>query len=259
MPDYPPFIFHDPVEARQMENFANNAARADLAKQENLYRMAELGLRKQQQQETAELNRLITASQLQQQGLANQFRQQELTQRGELERARNENYLAGLRIQFPQGREDPRLAIQKSKEEFELEQQKKENVRDNALSTEWQTLDSEIKNLQAELDKPLPSTGFLGLSRGDYNLRRKQNEKTQADIGIKRQRQQLIEAILAERGKVPSRLGSFGIPPSASSLNGLGGQTSMDDVKREAAAAIQRGANPAEVYKRMAELGFDIR
>ena len=200
------FIWHDPVEAQQAMSYAANAAKADLVKQENLYRMAELGLRRQQAQETAQLNQLITASQLQQRNIENDFRNRELMQRGELERERNQNYLKGLQIQFPEGRTDSRLAVEASKQQFELEQQKKDEARDAVLSQEWQILDKEIRGLQDELSKPKPSTGFLGLSRGDYNARLEQDKKTQLDLSSKVQRQKIIEAILAERGKVPTTL-----------------------------------------------------
>jgi len=84
------FIWHLPTEAQQAMSYAANAAKADLAKQENMLRMAELGMRRQQAQQTAELNRLITQSQIGQQEISNRLREREINQRGELARAQIE-------------------------------------------------------------------------------------------------------------------------------------------------------------------------
>lgn len=67
-----------------METYATNANRAELARQENVYRMAELGLRKQQAEQTNQLNQLLTANQLQQRDLDNRFRDRQLAQQLEI-------------------------------------------------------------------------------------------------------------------------------------------------------------------------------
>lgn len=313
-----PFIWHDPVEAQQAMSYAANVAKADLAKQENLFRMAELGLRRQQQQETAELNRLITASQLQQRQIENQFRERQLTQQAELERDRNKTTLDAYKIQFSPDRVDPRVAY-----DIQLRQQEEQQEAGLArqLETTLADLDKKIATT-SELEKAPKQLGrqvtmgditrtainpIWGMSQLDYSGQRNvrnylqqqlQREPTDEEItkftasakayragpdtdkfGALKQRRDALVAQLTQLGwtydpatkkiirptsPVASTLTApptgFTAPPTASALSAPAlTDPRIDAIKREAAAAIQAGANPAAVYQRAAELGVDLR
>lgn len=324
---YPPFIFHGDVEARQMENYANNAAKADLAKQENLFRMAELGLRRQQAQETAQLNQLITQSQLQQRQIENQFRERELSQRGELERERNQNYLKGLQIQFPEGRLTPEGQRQAYDAQLRAQEEQQEAGLAQQLETALADLDKRIGSASTLEKAPKrlegqtvslgdiaglainPIYGIYAASQLDYSGKRNvrnylqkqlNREPTDKEISefikttkayraspdterlgaLQQRRTQITDqlkqygwmydpstkkiirprSVTASQLTVPTTVTSTNAPLAASALTAPAvNDPRIDAIKREAAAAIQAGANPAAVYQRMAEMGVDLR
>lgn len=312
-----PFIWHDPVEAQQAMSYAANVAKADLAKQENLFRMAELGLRRQQQQETAELNRLITASQLQQRQIENQFRERQLTQQAELERDRNKTTLDAYKIQFSPDRVDPRVAY-----DIQLRQQEEQQEAGLARQLEATLADLDKKIATAtpleKAPKDLESRGSLGtiLTRAamnpvatyldnrkevrDYLENQLQRPATSAEVAsfVKatkdyraspdtekltslKQRRDALAATLTQYGwtydpstrkiirprsvtasqlTVPTTVTGTNAPLAASALSAPAlTDPRIDEIKRQAAAAIQAGANPAAVYEEAARMGVDLR
>lgn len=294
------FIWHDPVEAQQAMSYAANMAKADLLKQENLYRMAELGVRRQQAEQTNQLNRLLTENQLRQQNLDNQFRDKQLAQ--QLEIAKLPRYTSEIDRQ----NYDKTLREEEDRREASLAQQLETSLSDlDKKIAVASTLEKAPKKLEgqqvsmADLGR-IAVNPIWGMSQLDFSGRRavreylqQQLQRDPSDAEINKfitdtktyrsspdterlsalqQRKLQINAQLAQYGwlydpatkKVirPTKvapLSTQSTPPPASSLNGVGGQTTLDDVKRAAAAAIQQGANPSAVYQRMADLGFDIR
>lgn len=294
--DQPQTLWTDPVVAHQMETYATNAARADLAKQENMYRIAELGLRKQQAEQTNQLNRLLTANQLQQQDLDNRYRDRALSQ--QLEIAKLPRYTSEIDRQAY----DKTLRQEEDLREANLASQLEASLADidKQISTA-----SPLEKAPKNLESPSLSMGdlariainpVLAMSQFDYSgqrdvtdyLRKQyQREPTEQEVSkfIKdtktyraspdtarlpalQQRKLALLSQLTQYGWIydpatkkiirPNKP-SVTVPPTASSLTTPGGQPTLDEVKREAAAAIQGGANPADVYKRLADLGFDIR
>lgn len=167
MAEFPSFIFQDAIPAQQMMAHAqaiNEGRRiAELGKarqQEGMYRMADLELRRRQQQEQSELQRMIAQSQISQSEIANSFKERELTQRGQLEGDRNKNYLEGLKIQYPAGRLNPQEAAMKLKLDYDRELSKIENDREEklaqSLAKSLDTIDQQIGS-ETEIYKSAPS------------------------------------------------------------------------------------------------------
>jgi len=261
------FIWHLPTEAQQAMSYAANAAKADLAKQENMLRMAELGMRRQQAQQTAELNRLITQSQIGQQEISNRLKERELTQQGELARERNANYLAGLRIQFPEGRQ----TAEQLKQTYDEQLRKQQEAEIAKETNDAQQSLNALNQLEDELKK----LGSIAVSKDVSNKTAKKSLNLpviQQHLGEVTSKRNLLIEQLAQRGIVYDPVNrkfmgatnlTAGRIPTASQLQAPPpapiADPRIDAIKREAAAAIQAGANPAAVYQRAAELGVELR
>lgn len=153
---YPDFIFQDAIPAQQMMAHAqaiNEGKRiAELGKarqQEGMYRMADLELRRRQQQESNELQRMIANSQISQAEIANTFRKSENEQRAALTREGHENTLKGLKIQYPEGRVNPQEAAMKLKLDYDRELGRVENEKEDRLA---QSLETSLKSLDNQID-----------------------------------------------------------------------------------------------------------
>lgn len=219
---YPPFIFSDSVPASQMIEHAravNEGMRiAELGKArqaEGMFRIAQLQQQQKSQQEKNELDRMIAQSQIAQSQLGNSLREKELTQRGAIAR---EGFQANIDVaKIQAGRLDPREAINAERQRYDAELEQKEEAQDQVLIREWQVLGDEAASEQAKLDVEKPGRGFLTLSRGDYNKRLEEDKRTTSRLADIKRRQQGIEAILSQRGKVPTprRAISSALAPSA--------------------------------------------
>lgn len=284
---YPPFIFSDSVPASQMVEHAravNEGMRiAELGKArqaEGMFRIAQLQQQQKAQQEKNELDRMIAQSQIAQAKIGDSFREKELAQQGKIAEDRNKNYLEGLRIQYPEGKINPQVQATEAKIEYDRELERKATEQDTALDAEWNALTNNIESAMAKKGETIPARSLMDwIDRPERAAIRWQinkaavasKKKTDAELDAKlidwRRRQQTIEAILSERGKAPVRRAPGTVSqPSAMATPSVSqllpppvADPRIDAIKREAAAAIQRGANPAEVYSRMEQLGVPIR
>lgn len=168
--DYPAFIFQDAIPAQQMMAHAqavNEGMRIqELGKArqaEGMFRMAQMQQQQKAQREKNELDRMLAMSQIEQNRIANEFREKELMQRGTLEAERNKNYAERSKLEFSPDRIFPQEALLERKIELEEEDRKRQEAEELKRITENERAIEDLNRKEVELRK-MQSSGAKNLN-----------------------------------------------------------------------------------------------
>lgn len=168
---YPSFIFQDAVPAAQMQAHAqavNEGMRiAELGKArqaEGLFRMAQMQQQQKAQQEKNELDKMIAMSQIEQNRIGNEFKNRELTQRGDLTREGYRSQESISKQMYPEGRLAPGVQAAELRIEEQRRLQEEQDKDDLKFAEEAEgrlsAIDKEMEDTNRLLKAPKKLEGW---------------------------------------------------------------------------------------------------